>query len=345
MKIAARDTDRLLTQPDDSYLIYLFYGPDSGLARQRSRRLASLFCDNLDDPFACVTLSGDQLAQDPVRLGDEAGALNIFGGLRLVRVSGSGTEMTAAVKLAAQTPNTQARIIIRATDVNTRHALVKFCDSEPHCASIGCYPDDSRSLSQLAHDIFARDNIKISPEAMSLITARLGGDRQASVSEIEKLALLNGPDSTLAAADIEAVLGDSAAVETDGLAAALLTGNCAVFESHFARLRREGVQPVAVIRPLLGLFKAMLAAKCRMQTGASLTQAVGQIRPPLHFRIKPVVSQQLARWDLQQIKEAVEKLVNAEIEAKSAAAADPSTLLGQTLLGLCLRARQLNRGR
>jgi len=313
------------------------------LVRERAKNLMAKFCPDPDDPFTHVNLTGQQLAEDTARLCDEANGVNIFGGVRVVSVSGSGSEMTEAVKLAFANPNPDSRIIIRANDVNTRHALVKLCESSKFCAAIGCYSDDQRSLQQIARDLFASHNITLSAEVMSTIISRLGGDRQMSVSELEKLALLCGPNNRLSLEDVHLALGDSGAVAIDEVVLALLTGNTKQFEQEYSRLRREGVQPIAVIRQLLGIFKGMFAAKLAQKEGQAITQALSQFRPPLHFKMKPVVSQQLTRWSVNHLSDAIERLMQAERQTKSSATADPTTLTGQILLGICLRARSLNR--
>ena len=345
MKIAARDVAGLLKNPGTRFSAYLLYGPDQGLVRERASQLSSHFCDQPDDPFTQTSLTGTQLADDKARLSDEAMAVNIFGGLRVVTVSGSGSEMTAAVKLAFSMPNPDARIIIRASDVNTRHALVKLCDETEFCASIGCYSDDMRNLQQIAREIFAKDNITAAPNVMTAIVARLGSDRQVSLSELSKLALYAGPDGVLGLEDVAAALGDSGAVAVDEVSIALLSGDVGAFERDYARLRHEGIQPIAVLRQLLSLFKGMQAAKARMQTGQPAAQAVAQLRPSVHFKMNPIVTRQLGLWREHQITDTIERLMQAEIQTKSAASANPATLTGQILLGICLRARQLNRQR
>ena len=134
-------------------------------------------------------------------------ALPAFGGIRLVMVTGAGTEMLSAVKNCLTGLNPDARLIIRATDVNTRHALVTLCDKDTQCASMGCYPDNERSISDLARAVFAADNITVEPDGLSILTERLGADRQASRSELEKLTLLAGPNGSLSRGDIEETLG------------------------------------------------------------------------------------------------------------------------------------------
>ena len=112
-------------------------------------------------------------------------------------------------------------------------------------------------LAQLAQAVFSEFQITAEPNAMQIIQSKLGADRQASRMELEKLCLFVGKGGTLTAAQCDSLLGDSAALETDMLSAAIISGNVVQFNAHFARLRREAVQPIAIIRQLMGLFRAM----------------------------------------------------------------------------------------
>ena len=343
MKIAPRDIASLIKHPDPRFLIFFLYGQDQGLARDRSLEIAHLFADNLDDPFAVTRLTGSQISEDPALLRDELDALPAFGGNRLVMVTGAGTELLGAVKNCLTSLNPNARLIIRATDVNTRHALVALCDKESQCASIGCYPDNDKSISDLARAVFAAESIKVEPAGFSIITDRLGSDRQASRSELEKLALMAGPNGTLTRKDIEEALGDNAALVLDQLSISLLAGDVKSFESHHARALREGTQPVMVVRHILRLFKTLATIQSFMRGGDGVSNAVAKARPPLHFTLKPVMTKTASKWSLHQSNDVIDRLIALEIQIKSGAFPDARALVGQSLLGLCLRAQVANR--
>ena len=63
----------------------------------------------------------------------------------------------------------------------------------------------------------------------------------------------------------------------------------------------------------------------------------------LHFKIKPVVTAQLSKWTSEQLIEVIARLIATEIQMKTRGTVNPSTLTGQTLLGIVLRSRKLNR--
>ena len=339
MKLSARDVRTLLDQSHPPYAAYLLHGPDRGLAREHSKCIGLKFTDNLDDPFAVETLNGAQAKADPARVADALSALPAFGGIRLVMLSGTGGELLAAVKNAADYLHEGARLIILADDVNTRHALVKFCDSAKNIASIACYPDESRDLAALAREIFATDQVQITSEALQMLISRLGSDRASSRSEIEKLALMAGPNGHLSEADIDLALGDSASQAVDQLILSVADGTLQIMQTHFARAKREDIQPIAILRQAQSHYKSLSLTKTLMDTGQPLQSALSSLRPPPHFKLKPRLTSQLQRLSLSYIVDSLDRLTQIEREVKSGGKIDGYTLLGQALLGICLRSR------
>lgn len=339
MKISTREVASIISSPPPRFCIYLLYGQDNGLMAERSKMLERHFTNGDNDPSAVVSLASAEVGRDKTLLCDNLNAIPMFGGKRVVLLSGQGSEMKDAVLLAAEQMARDSKLIIKAYDVNTRHALVTFCDKLDICASIGCYPDDSKDLSQLVQDIFGQYQIQYSRDVLHSICEKLGADRQASRSEIEKLALFAGKGGHLTIDDISLLLGDGAALQADLLNMAILTGNIEQFNAHLARLKREAVAPIRLLRQLLGLFRVMQLAY--NEQGQADVKALDLARPPLHFKIKPIVQRAVSAWTAILVDEAIEKLISLEINLKSSGSGDGFALTGQTLLGLLLRARSL----
>ena len=81
---------RFRTAPDPAIRALLVYGPDQGLVRERATDLARAIVPDLRDPFRVAELSGASLAADPALLADEAQALSLTGGRRVLRVKEAG---------------------------------------------------------------------------------------------------------------------------------------------------------------------------------------------------------------------------------------------------------------
>ena len=343
MKIAPRDIASVIAKPSPQYLCYFFHGPDIGLIRERATHLAKQIVPDLNDPFQSVTLQGSDIKQDPARLTDEVTALAVFGDEKLVRVRGSGAELLSAVKSAVPLLQTGTRLIIEASDTTTKHAVVKFCDGAKYVASIGCYSDEDKDIGQLARQIFDKDKISYDQDALSLLVQRLGSDRLASRSEIEKLALMAGPSGTLTVHDIDEALGDSSAQAIDLFMKSVLTGDVSLLATMLEKARQEDLAPIAVMRQLASGFRQLYEVASWMEKGETATTAVAKLRPPVHFKSKPLITATANRLPKSHAFQYWQKLVTMEQELKSGLISEPFTHLGQGLLGLCLRLRASKR--
>ena len=339
MKIAPRDIAATLAKPAPKFLCYFFHGSDLGLVRERALTIAKQIVSDLDDPFQSVTLRGDVVKDDPSRLIDEVTALAVFGDERLVRLRGTGTEMLEAVKQAVPFLKTGTRLVIEASDTTTKHAIVKFCEGEQQVASIGCYADEDKDIGQLARQIFANESITIDQEAMQLLVSRLGGDRLASRSELEKLALLAGPNGQLTADDIDEALGDSSAQAIDLFMKSVLTGDASLLAKSLEKARQEEIAPIAILRQLSYGMRQIFEAAALIEKGEAPVAAIGRLRPPVHFKAKPLFTAAANRLSKNQALQHWQKVNAMEADLKSGRITDAYTHLGQGLLGLCLRMK------
>ena len=340
MKISPRDIPAVIAKPHPKYLCYFFHGADLGLIRERATHMAKQIVSDLDDPFQSVLLNGEELKADPAKLADEVSSLPVFGDERLVRIRGTGTELLGAVKAAIPFLSQGCRLIIEASDTTTKHAIVKFCESEAQIASIGCYSDEDRDIGQLATAIFAKDNIAITKAGLALLVSRLGSDRLASRSEIDKLVLLAGPEGSLSEDDIDQALGDSSARATELLLTSLLTGDVTGLSVMLEKARQEDIAPIAIMRQLATSFRQIFEASAFVSQGESASGAIAKLRPPVHFKSKPLLTAAAGRLSKNAAMAYWQRLVSLESELKSGQMADPYTHLGQALLGLCLRLKR-----
>src|SRR6185369_6216486 len=93
MIIKSHEADRYVSNPPQGLMIALVYGPDAGLVQERAEKLLKSVVPDLTDPFNSADLSEATLLADPARLADEAAAISMMGGRRVVRVRGAGNDL------------------------------------------------------------------------------------------------------------------------------------------------------------------------------------------------------------------------------------------------------------
>jgi DNA polymerase-3 subunit delta len=304
------DVEALIRRgPDPRIAVLLLYGPDTGLVFERAKRLAEAFVSDPNDPFAMVKIDGDTLAQDAGRLADEAGTVGLFGGNRTIWVRAGSRNYAPAVDAALKAEITQARIVVEAGDLAKSAPLRTLCEKSPKALAIPCYPDDERALADLIERMLKENGLGIAREARDVLAASLGGDRGASLSEIEKLALYARGQDTVSLDDVEAVTSDVAASVLNTLIDAAFSGRSADVERDYRRFRHEGMDPSVMLGSALRHALTLLSTRLAGE-GQSASMMVGNWRG-LHFRRKATVETQLARWSPPALRHAIQLLQEA----------------------------------
>jgi DNA polymerase-3 subunit delta len=315
MKVAPRDIERFLSTPPQELCSCLIYGEDAGQVRELAKKLAEAVVDDLNDPFRVTTLDISNLTADPSRLSDEQAAMPFGGGRRLIRLRGITGDHARLISEIIQEPSGDGLIIAEAGPLRRDSAMVKMFEASKTGAAIPCYADEGRSLAALLDKTLKQENISLTPDARSYVINRLGADRAATRSEIEKLLLYIGENGKLGLEDAVEAIGDAGSTSVDDLVYATATGD--ITNSHRAldRLTAANTQPISVIRSMIGHLTKLRAVVAKAET-SGLEPALASIRPPIFFKRKTAFQEQARIWSRQRLSLAIDRMLRAEIEVK-----------------------------
>jgi len=317
VKLPAGRVEGFLRRPDPEIRAVLFYGPDTGLARERADNLARSICPDLRDPFRVADLAASVLAGDPARLADEAAQIGLMGGRRVVRVREAGDALAPLfVRFLADAGGGDTLVIAEAGELSARSALRRAFDDAPRAAAIGCYPDSARDLAQVVRDAFAAHRIGASRDALDFLVEHLGEDRLLTRAELEKLTLYAGDGGHIELDDARAVIADSAALSLDDALFAAAEGDAASLDRALARVFQEGESPVTIIRALLRHLQRLHLLAARIADGGSVEDAIRAARPPIFFKAQDSYRRQLQRWSMGRLARALERVAEAEFRMK-----------------------------
>ncbi len=315
--VKAGDVDGLIRRgPDPRIAVLLVYGPDTGLVFQRAKALAEAFVSDPGDPFALVKIDGDALAQDPGRLVDEAGTVGLFGGNRTIWVRAGSRNYAPAVEAALKGDFTQARIVVEGGDLGKSAPLRTLCEKSPKALALPCYPDDERTLGDLIDRTLQDQGLRIARDARDVLASSLGGDRGASLSEIEKLSLYARGQGAVSLDDVEAIVSDVAGSVLNTLIDAAFAGRVTTVEQDYRRFRHEGMDPSVMLGAALRHALTLLATRLAGE-GQSAGAMVANWRG-LHFRRKALVESQLARWSPPALRRAIQLLQDSVLACRRA---------------------------
>ncbi len=317
MKIQAGRADGFVARPPPDCRAILLYGPDAGLVRERLTIATKAIAADVSDPFRVAELSPSLLKDDPARLRDEAAALSLTGGQRVVRVLNAPDSLAGLLGDFLAKPIGDALILITAGELGPKSPLRKLFEDEPAGAAIACYADEGQGLDGLITQHLAKQNLRINPDALQVLAARLGADRLMVRSELDKLALYVGNAGAVTLTDIQECMGDGAEATQDELAMAVMSGRQAEAQTALERLLREGTAAVGILRSVGRHVQRLHLASGHVRKGKSPDQAIDSLRPPVFFKHKSNMASQLRGWSPERLAQAMEMLVQAELDCKT----------------------------
>ncbi|GAB6855051.1 DNA polymerase III subunit delta [Asaia astilbis] len=336
MKIDARSTSRTLAEIG-KWRGVLLYGDDFGLIRERAAHCVRQVAESLDDPFRVALLDQEQHG----RVEEETGALSLIGGRRVVWVRDAQDTLLSRVT-AALAIESDTLLVIEAPGLASRAKLRAALDAHPKIASIGCYPDEGRSLIASLTDLFRDASVAIDRDALFWLSSVLGADRAAVRSEVEKLILYAGEGGKLSLDDVQECIGDSASATLDDATNAAMAGERALADMALERALADGLSPIALARACLSLMTRLQRVLVSMDEGKSRQEAIKALRPPVFFKRMDSFTKALERWDKAGLGRACEAVQGFELACKQTGC--PDLALSRRLIAqLCLGPRSFQR--
>lgn len=330
MKLDARRSAGILRDPG-AFRAIVLYGEDVGLIRERGDQVTKSVAGSLDDPFRVAVLE----AAEHIRLSEEATALSLTGGARVVRIRDAGDGLAAALAQLLDDEKSSL-LVIEAPNITSRSKLRALAEKRPDIAAIPCYPEDGATLAITIREILAADKVSIAPDALNWLTTVLGSDRVATRSEITKLALYAGAGGQISLEDAEATIGDTANLEVEDAVYAATSGDAAITERAITLAIANGAVGVQIIRVALTHLQKMLRAKLTMQNGVTVEEAMRTLRPPIFFRRSAAFRRALAIFSVENLVTTANKLLELELACKQTGSRDDT--IGRYAMIVILRA-------
>jgi DNA polymerase-3 subunit delta len=278
--IKAHEAERHLARLDPAWRLVLIYGPDAGLVSERAAGLARANVDDPQDGFQLVRMDGDAVAADPLKLADEANTIGLFGGRRAIRVSPTTKPLLAAVEPLLATPSRDALVIVEAGDLQRSNPLRTACEKAKTALAVPCYGDAARDLGSIIDEMVRGAGKSIDRAAREHLAGLIGGDRQTSRREIEKLLLYVGAEPAVLTEHVEAIVGDTAQREQAMLVDAVFAGKLPVLDLAQAKLMSEGLDPGVMLGAVLRQALALLKARQGIDAGRGVRDVVAGMRLP-----------------------------------------------------------------
>lgn len=236
----------------------LVYGPDAGQVDELCDKAIAKLEIEKDNLFS---IEANEFKEKQDCLFSEACSQSMFGGRKLILISGASDSDAKFIKEFVSHPSLNASVVINAGELRAGGGLRSLFETEKDLAALACYTDDARTLSALIHkELFSVGIKQISPDAMGYMTSHLGVDRGITRSFLKKIALYVDDKKIVELSDVEKCLPDTGAADTDDFLYSLTAGHIKQTMTAMDRLFYDNAAPNMLVRMLDIHFKKLLNA-------------------------------------------------------------------------------------
>jgi len=298
---------------------YLVHGLDEGLAHERVKAIVRGRIGDDSDPMRLVRLDGDAVARDPGALADEAYAISMFGGDRVVWIDAQGRDLMPALEPLFARPLTDCTIVVKAGQLKKGTGLRAAFESSAARASIECYPDDSSALESLIDAEARAAGLVIAPDARAALAHMVGADRRTTRGEIAKLMLYARGQSQITTEDVEAIVADAAPSNLDQVIDDALLGDLPAVEASLSRFFHEGGEADYLMFRLVARLTLLHRLRLEMDQGRPFEVACQALFVKLPISARSALAKQAERWTTDSIAERLPAIrqASARVRAES----------------------------
>lgn len=317
MKLSVRDIEGFIRAPQ-KFVAALIYGTDAGQVRQRAAEFGASWLGNNFDPLARVEFSAGQVKDDPAILSDELAAMSLIAPRRVVLLREAEDANLPAIEEAAAHQAPENFLIIYVTEALAATSKLRlWAEKSPAIAALACYKDEGSGLEQFIREHLRGYGLRAGTEVLRLLAHQLSGDRQIILNELEKLSLYVGDEhEEISLDDVLAAVGENNDRSFDDLNYAVAGGDMVALCRLSDRLLMEGNPGLLITRSLMRYFLRLEAIALRRGGGTSIDAVIDGMRPPVFFKLKPILKSHASRWDAPACATALARLQLLELDSK-----------------------------
>lgn len=339
MKAVKASLGRALEQPDPAVRFYLFHGPDEAGSRALAGRLLKGFGAEK------FLLLGQSIKTDPAILADEAGAISLFGGKRVLWIEPAGDEISEAVEALLETTACESPAIAIGGNLRKSSSLLKLAEAHPAALSHISYVPEGRDLERIVAELSREAGLRLAPEMAERVASLSAGNQAIAAQELEKFALFLGASPAspkeLDPETFDLLGADSAEADLMRLGDLALAGRMTELLDELGRLPHGGSEAIPILRALQRRLLMLAPLRARVERGERVSDVTTSMGKALFWKDKPLIERLLAGWSADRLSEAASRVSALELQIMLRPLPDDAAL-GETLVTL---GRVAGRGR
>ena len=203
-------------------------------------------------------------------------------------------------------------IILIAKRLDKKSKLRNYFEKEKIVLIVPFYEDTPQTLLSIAKKILFENKINLSSENINLIIERSQGDRINLKNELQKIISLSQNNKKLELEDILKLTNLS-----ENYSAGELVDNClSKNKKRTLNILNENIPSIEdnilILRTFLNKLKRLRKLRLNLNKNNNIDQAINSFKPPIFWKDKNTIKQQIKIWELNDIEKFIVDLNSTE---------------------------------
>jgi len=296
---------------DNKINYYLFYGPNIGLIEETIDKIFKpVFPKNIVNYDEAELLSNIEAFKEMIY------NKSFFSDEKFIIINRASNKILDLIEELIENKITDLKIIIKAAALDKKSKLRNYFEKNKSTVITAFYEDNYQSLLQMVQNIFREKNINVSNEIINLIIERSKGNRINITNELDKILSYSKMNNKIKLEDVIKLTNLSENYNISELVDQNLSKNKKKTINILNENNLNTEENILILRTFLNKLKKLKNLKINLEKNKNIEQVLSSSKPPIFWKDKEIVKQQLKTLSLTEIKYLIHKVNNLELEIK-----------------------------
>ena len=295
----------------DNYKFYLFYGGNEGL---KEENIKNLFEKNYQDKIH--RYEEKEILDDINIFFNSVLTKSFFDNEKLIIINRATDKIKTIIEeLMGKNPE-DIQIILNSKNLEKKSTLRKLFEKEKSIVCIPFYEDNNQTLSSIISLFFRNKKIPISQQLINVLVERSRGDRKNLNNELEKIENFSLNKKNLNIQEIIKLTNLADNYSASELVDHSLAKNTRKTVTILSENNYSDEDSIIIIRTLLAKLKRLVKIYELVDEKNNIEQAISACKPPIFWKDKPLVTQQIRSWKKDGLEQLIYKTNEIELLVK-----------------------------
>ena len=208
------------------------------------------------------------------------------------------------------------KILLKSDNLEKKSKLRNFFEKNKSTCAIAFYQDNNQILTNITQRFFNEKKVKISSQSINYIVEKSRGSRKHLRNELQKIASFCENKSSIELNEILKLINLSNNYDAAELAEQYLVKNKRKTLNILNENNQSIEDNIIFLKTLLYKLKRLKKLKTELDIKKNVDTVISSFKPPIFWKDKEIVRQQLKIWNLPQLKKSIYNISHLEVLIK-----------------------------